>query len=59
MLIAHSLLVIVKFQSLFFWMMPTGPPFELGKIEDIKFQSLFFWMMPTGTKIKISKCSKK
>ena len=41
---------IDRFQSLFFWMMPTGfiqikasnPPKDM-------FQSLFFWMMPTGT----------
>ena len=38
-----------RFQSLFFWMMPTGP----GRLFDCVilffwFQSLFFWMMPTG-----------
>ena len=36
------------FQSLFFWMMPTGDLKLDGEILDEMFQSLFFWMMPTG-----------
>ena len=37
------------FQSLFFWMMPTGPHIYLNSRKLInRFQSLFFWMMPTG-----------
>ena len=40
---------IKQFQSLFFWMMPTGLRAEQGeKKQKIMFQSLFFWMMPTG-----------
>ena len=38
-----------RFQSLFFWMMPTGRELDLFNVGyDAGFQSLFFWMMPTG-----------
>jgi len=37
------------FQSLFFWMMPTGWIGRDGRAYVTEmFQSLFFWMMPTG-----------
>ena len=36
------------FQSLFFWMMPTGCRGLCNSQRPHKFQSLFFWMMPTG-----------
>ena len=49
-LIAGCLAQIIpdEFQSLFFWMMPTGPSLILTRSFDSAFQSLFFWMMPTG-----------
>ena len=41
--------LLASFQSLFFWMMPTGPmPIFMDYTPLTGFQSLFFWMMPTG-----------
>ncbi len=38
-----------KFQSLFFWIMPTGRSRAYDGIHHYpEFQSLFFWIMPTG-----------
>ena len=37
-----------RFQSLFFWMMPTGLYLDSLPRHLLEFQSLFFWMMPTG-----------
>ena len=39
---------LLGFQSLFFWMMPTGAGASATRVSSIPFQSLFFWMMPTG-----------
>ncbi len=38
----------VKFQSLFFWILPTGIARNNMIADDIVFQSLFFWILPTG-----------
>ena len=52
---AYRLVVITSkgnyipwFQSLFFWMMPTGRKTGVIFPPMKRFQSLFFWMMPTG-----------
>ena len=37
-----------EFQSLFFWIMPTGPKRCNATSLEHRFQSLFFWIMPTG-----------
>ena len=39
----------ILFQSLFFWMMPTGHLKIDKEFDHASFQSLFFWMMPTGS----------
>ena len=48
-----ALTYLIVFQSLFFWMMPTGGVHSTASSDSGWFQSLFFWMMPTGSVIMI------
>ena len=46
----------IVFQSLFFWMMPTGKLLLKQLFMVLVFQSLFFWMMPTGQRLNTFDC---